>query len=449
MSKSLSLSLIDSYRKNVINDDKSNLSMNAAVHNDIIKLAMDWDEFRKIDHTFTNVITGELKATNQKSSGRCWGFAGLNLFRIYLCRKHKLKDFQFSQNYFMFFDKLEKANYFLESIIKTSSDHWNSRIMMHLLSDPIQDGGQWDMWVNLIDKYGVVPQSEMPESFQSSSSSRMNTMITRKLREFAIRLRELRKDGLVSKDIRKIKENMMGEIYKMLAIHLGTPPKVFDWKIRNKKNKLIHEKGLDPLKFYNNHVGLNLSNYICLINCPMSDKEYDKIYTVDFLGNVIEGNPIKYLNVESHIMKQAAIKSIKDNNPVWFGCDVGKYFNRKLGVMDDKLFDFKLFYGTKFNLSKKDRLEYGESKMTHAMLFTGVDLDSDGKSQKWRVENSWGTVNGDKGYHIMSDSWFDEFNYEVVVEKKYLSDSLIKLYNETEPIRLSPWDPMGALANLK
>jgi len=319
---------------------------------------------------------------------------------------------------------------------------------MHLLSDPIQDGGQWDMWVNLIDKYGVVPQSEMPESFQSSSSRRMNTMITRKLREFALKLRTLIKDGLSSDEIRNNKEEMMGEVYKMLSIHLGTPPKVFDWKIRDKKNKLVNDEKLTPIKFFDKHVGLNLSDYVCLINCPMSDKDYNKLYTVDFLGNVIEGNPIKYLNVQSKIMKEAAIKSIKDNNPVWFGCDVGKYFNRELGIMDDKLFDFELFYGTNFELTKKDRLEYGESQMTHAMLFTGVDLNSKGQSTKWRVENSWGTKNGDKGYHIMSDTWFDEFNYEVVVEKKYLSDDLIKIFNEQEPISLSPWDPMGALANL-
>ena len=448
MSNSLSLELIESYRQKVLNDDKSKLSMNSAIHNDIVKLAMNWEEFRKIDHTFSDVITDEMKATNQKSSGRCWGFAGLNLFRIYLARKHNLKDFQFSQNYFMFFDKLEKSNYFLESIIKTSSEHWNSRIMMHLLSDPIQDGGQWDMWVNLIDKYGVVPQSEMPESFQSSSSRRMNTMITRKLREFALKLRTLIKDGLSSDEIRNNKEEMMGEVYKMLSIHLGTPPKVFDWKIRDKKNKFVYDKKLTPIKFFDKHVGLNLSDYVCLINCPMSDKDYNKLYTVDFLGNVIEGNPIKYLNVQSKIMKEAAIKSIKDNNPVWFGCDVGKYFNRELGIMDDKLFDFELFYGTNFELTKKDRLEYGESQMTHAMLFTGVDLNNKGQSTKWRVENSWGTKNGDKGYHIMSDTWFDEFNYEVVVEKKYLSDDLIKIFNEQEPISLSPWDPMGALANL-
>ena len=448
MSNSLSLELIESYRQKVLNDDKSKLSMNSAIHNDIVKLSMNWEEFRKIDHTFSDVITDEMKATNQKSSGRCWGFAGLNLFRIYLARKHNLKDFQFSQNYFMFFDKLEKSNYFLESIIKTSSEHWNSRIMMHLLNDPIQDGGQWDMWVNLIDKYGVVPQSEMPESFQSSSSRRMNTMITRKLREFALKLRTLIKDGLSSDEIRNNKEEMMGEVYKMLSIHLGTPPKVFDWKIRDKKNKLVNDEKLTPIKFFDKHVGLNLSDYVCLINCPMSDKDYNKLYTVDFLGNVIEGNPIKYLNVQSKIMKEAAIKSIKDNNPVWFGCDVGKYFNRELGIMDDKLFDFELFYGTNFELTKKDRLEYGESQMTHAMLFTGVDLNSKGQSTKWRVENSWGTKNGDKGYHIMSDTWFDEFNYEVVVEKKYLSDDLIKIFNEQEPISLSPWDPMGALANL-
>jgi bleomycin hydrolase len=272
-------------------------------------------------------------------------------------------------------------------------------------------------------------------------------MITRKLREFALKLRNLIEDGLSSDEIKNKKESMMGEVYKMLSIHLGTPPKVFDWKIRDKKNKLFNDEKLTPIKFFNKHVGLNLSDYVCLINCPMSDKDYNKLYTVDFLGNVVEVNPIKYLNVQSLIMKQAAIKSIKDNNPVWFGCDVGKYFNRELGIMDDKLFDFELFYGTNFELTKKDRLEYGESQMTHAMLFTGVDLNSKGQSMKWRVENSWGTKNGDKGYHIMSDTWFDEFNYEVVVEKKYLSDDLIRIFNEQEPISLSPWDPMGALAN--
>ena len=449
MSKSLSLDLIKSFQAKVENDKHTQLSMNSAVHNDITKLAMKWDNFRKIDHNFTHVVSNEMKATNQKSSGRCWGFAGLNLFRIYLARKHNLKDFQFSQSYFMFFDKLEKSNFFLESIIKTASESRDSRLIMHLLSDPIQDGGQWDMWVNLVNKYGVVPQSEMPESFQSSSSSRMNTMITRKLREFSIILRKMVSDKIESSKIRSRKEEMLCEIYKILTIHLGSPPTKFDWKTRDKKNNLIDEKGLTPVSFYNNHVGLNLSDYVCLINCPMSDKEYNKVYTVDYLGNVVEGNHIKYLNVESEIMKNASIQSIKDNNPVWFGCDVGKYFSRNLGVMDDKLFDFELFYGTGFNLTKKQRLEYGESQMTHAMLFTGVDLDNNEKPVKWRVENSWGTTNGDKGYHIMSDTWFDEFNYEVVIHKKYISNHLNNLYSKSDPISLPPWDPMGALARSK
>ena len=446
MSNELSYKLIESFRGKIETDNAAKNSMNASIHNDIIDLTMNWEEFRKINHSFSNVISGELKATNQKSSGRCWGFAGLNLFRIYLTRKHNLKNFEFSQSYFMFWDKLEKANYFLESIISTADKNWGSRIVMHLLTNPIQDGGQWDMWVNLINKYGVVPQTEMPESYQSSKSMQMNRLITLKLREFAKELRGLKQNRENEITIKNKKEDMISIVYKMLCINLGTPPRFFDWKIKNKENKFLKFKNLDPVKCYNVHVGLKLSNYVCLINCPMSNKKYNKIYTVAHLGNVVGGQDIKYLNVDIQIMKKASIDSIKDNNPVWFGCDVGKYFNRSLGVMDNKLFDFELFYGTKFKLNKRERLEYGESKMTHAMLFTGVDLNESGKSEKWRVENSWGTDIGDRGYHIMSDSWFDEFNYEVVVEKKYLDKSLVKLLDKEPPITLKPWDPMGALA---
>ena len=446
MDKSISLEIIKTFQKESNSESNLKLSRNAATHNEITDLAMDWDVYRRIDHTFSDQIIGEMKITNQKSSGRCWGYAGLNLFRIYLGRKHDIRNFEFSQTYFMFWDKLEKSNYFFNSIIKTANKPWDSRLMMHLLDSPIQDGGQWDMWVNLIDKYGVVPKSEMPETFQSGKSMRMNRMITRKLREFAKDLRDSIKKKITEESLFELKTTMLSTVYKMLVIHLGNPPDSFNWQVRDKKKVFQRFKKLTPLSFFKDHVGIDLNELVCLINCPMSDKEYNKVYTVEFLGNVVEGNPIRYLNVDIDVLKNATVESIKNNEPVWFGCDVGKYLHRTHGVMDTKLFDFELFYGTEFGLDKASRLEYGESKMTHAMLFTGVDLDSKRNPKKWRVENSWGERNGEKGYYIMSDDWFDQYLYEVVINKKYLESNIIDLYENQDAKLLPLWDPMGALA---
>jgi len=276
MSHNLLKTTLDKFKKSTLDNSKLRLARNASIRNDVIELTMDWEHFRKLDHSFSEIVSGEMPVTNQKSSGRCWGFAGLNLFRIYLGRKHNLKDFQFSQSYFMFWDKLEKSNYFLESILKTADKDWSSRLVMHLLDNPIQDGGQWDMWVNLINKYGVVPQSEMPESYSSSKSMRMNRMITRKLREFAKKLREAAQNDSTDSELQSLKTDMLSEVYQMLTIHLGTPPESFDWQVRDKDKKFLKFKNLTPHSFYKEHVGLNLDEYVCLINCPMSDKEYDK-----------------------------------------------------------------------------------------------------------------------------------------------------------------------------
>ena len=446
MSNKITLDRINELSKKFSEDNHVKVIRNAMIKTDSNELSMNWDTYRKIDHSFSNVITGEMPATNQKSSGRCWGFAGLNLFRVYLGRRHNLKNFEFSQSYFMFWDKLEKANYFLESIIETASEKSNSRIVSHLLSYPLEDGGQWDMWVNLINKYGVLPQSEMSESFSTSQSSQMNKMISNKLREYASELRKSFKNGESLDKIREMKNIMIDEVFKMLSMHIGTPPQKFDWQVRNKDKKFLRFKNLTPQSFFNEHVGLKLDDYVCLINCPMDDKEYNKVYTVEHLGNVVEGRKIRYLNVTSKEMKDASIKSIKEDNPVWFGCDVGKYFHRNLGVMDTNLFDYNSFYGSEFKMDKSQRLEYGQSMMTHAMLFTGVDLDENGHPLKWRVENSWGKKGGNKGYHIMTDDWFDEYNYEVVVHKDFISKELNEIFDNQEAIPLKPWDPMGALA---
>ena len=445
MNSKILLKTITEFRKSTDANPQVRLARNAAVRGDVMDLALDWEAFRRIDHTFSDIVTGQMKVTNQKSSGRCWGFAGLNLFRIYLGRKYNLKKFEFSQNYFIFCDKLEKSNYFLENIIKTTDEPLDGRLVMHLLTDPIQDGGQWHMFVNLIEKYGVLPQTEMPESFQSSQSMRMNRMITRKLRGFAKDLRAAYEKGADTKKLRVMKDDMLRTIYQMLTICLGSPPEKFEWQIRDKDKKFHRFEKLNPKQFYKEHVGLDLNDYVCLINCPMSDKSYNEIYTVDYLGNVVEGSIIRYLNLPSKRLKEVAAASIKDDHPVWFGCDVGKHFHRNLGVMDMDIFDFELFYSTDFPMTKTDRLEFGDSQMTHAMLFTGVDLDGRGHPRKWQVENSWGEKRSDKGYDIMTDSWFDEYNYEVVVYKNYITKDEFSVYQK-DPVVLPPWDPMGALA---
>ena len=444
MRENITLPNIRKFNKSFNSSTSNQLARNALIQNDINKVAVHWENFSKINHIFSNTISKQLPVTNQKSSGRCWGFAGLNLLRLEIVKNYNLSNFEFSQNYFMFWDKLEKANYFLENILKTLDQNYDSRLMMHLLQAPVQDGGQWDMFVNLIEKYGLVPKSVMPETNHSSKSSMMNYFLTHKLRECAFILRKSKKPRTTIKQLRSKKEEMMSVIYSLLCMFLGNPPIKFDWSIKDKNNKFTRFNNVDPLDFYRKFTKIKLKNKVCLIHAPMSNKKMNELYTIDFLGNVVGGNIIKYANVEINELKKAAIKSIKNDEAVWFGCDVGKMFNRELGIMDMDLYDYEKLFDTKFKMNKASRLEYGDSAMTHAMLFTGVDLKRN-TPRKWRVENSWGDKNGDKGYYLMSDSWFDEYNYEVVVDKKYLSNKTLEIFNR-EPHNLEPWDPMGALA---
>ena len=445
MSKNISVSHLKSFKKEFDSSKHSKNSMNTLTRSKLEDVTMDWETYKKLDHNYSNIVKNEMsKVTNQKASGRCWGFAALNLMRIDFTKKYNLSNFEFSQSYFMFFDKLEKSNYFLENILSTLDLEYDSRLIMWLLDSPIQDGGQWDMFVNLMEKYGIVPQSAMPETIHSSASRPMNILITRTLRKFASILRSEFKDGASLKDLRELKVDMMSTIYKMLCSFIGQPPVKFDWQVRDKKKKFISHEGITPLDFYKKMNPMNLKDKVCLIHCPMSNKNFNQLYTVKYLGNVTEGQIIKYLNVSIDELKKAAIKSIKNDEAVWFGCDVGKMFHRDLGVMDNRLYDYESFFGIDSNMDKATRLEYGDSQMTHAMLFTGVDIKKN-KPEKWRVENSWGNKSGDKGYFLMSDEWFEQYNYEVVVDKKYLSKKILDMFNK-KPVSLEPWDPMGALA---
>lgn len=427
-------------------DERNVAALNAVTAADIHQVALNRGVVTATDHTFSIKLETP-KITNQRKSGRCWLFAGLNVLRLAARRKLNLEEFELSQNFLMFYDKLEKANYFLENILSTLEEDRGGRLLMHLLADPIQDGGQWEMFANLVDKYGVVPKTAMPESASSGNTRAMNTLVTDKLREYAAELRRRAAAGADLDELRRRKAEMLAVVYRMLTIHLGEPPSRFFWQWRDKDGAFHRDGELTPREFYERHVApeLDVEAFAGLIHCPTADKPFDQLYTIDYLGNVAEGRIIRYLNLELETFKHAAVQMLQDGKPVWFGCDVGKRLGRKLGVLAAELYRYDLVYGTEFTGDKAERVDYGQSVMTHAMVFTGVDLDDEGYPRKWRVENSWGEKLGDEGFMVMDDDWFDEFVFEVVVEKSYLSQAQRELL-ESEPVHLPPWDPMGALA---
>ncbi len=389
-----------------------------------------------------DVTTGPV--SNQKQSGRCWMFAALNTFRHKMLQSFKLKDFELSQNYTFFWDKYEKANYFYENIIATADQERTSRKVAFLLQTPQQDGGQWDMIVSIFQKYGAVPKAVMPESSNSSNSSDINNYLNKKLRKDAIALRTFVADGKTSEEIQKLKEGFLQEIYNFLAISLGNPPTIFDFEYRDEDKNYHIDRQLSPQTFYEKYIGVNLDNYVSIINAPTQDKPFNRSYTVELLGNVVGGKQVKYLNVDMETFKKLAIAQLEQGESIWFGCDVGQSSIRDTGIMATEAFDVNDVFDLDFDMTKAQRLDYGESLMTHAMVLTGVDL-VDGQSTKWKVENSWGDQVGDKGFFVASDAWMDEFTYQIVIRKDLLTPEQIAAF-EADPIVLAPWDPMGALA---
>ena len=425
-------------------DPVARIARNAVAKTAIKAVALNRDALVRLTHTYSHSVkTG--KSTTQNASGRCWMFAGLNLFRTQIAEKLGVEEFELSQNYLMFWDKLEKANYFLENILATLNEPVGSRLLDWLCASPLQDGGQWDMFAALVKKYGVVPKEAMPETESSSRSADMNALMTLKLRQAASELRAAHATGASEAELRAQKDTLLPALYRMLATHLGEPPTEFLWQWRD-KDKNFHRDGiLTPEQFCKKYVTVELDELVCLIHCPQATKSYNTLYTIAYLGNVIGGQPIQYLNVEMPALKAATQAMIQDGKPVWFGCDVGKQMDRDLGLMDLELFEYEPLYGTSLELGKAARLDYGQSLMTHAMVLTGVDIDEAGAPRKWRVENSWGEQGGDKGFMVMTDPWFDEYLYEVAVEKKYLPKELLALL-EGPLVALDPWDPMGSLA---
>ena len=385
------------------------------------------------------------KVSDQKASGRCWMFAALNTFRHKMIAGFQLEDFELSQAHTFFWDKYEKSNWFLEQVLATADQELTSRKVKFLLDTPQQDGGQWDMVVALFEKYGVVPKSVYPESISSSNSRELNQILNKLLRQDAQILRELVAEGANSAELQAKKEELLQEVFNFLAMNLGLPPRQFDFSYRDKDNNFHSESGLTPQVFFKKYVGLKLDDYVSIINAPTADKPYGKSYTVEMLGNVVGSKPVRYLNVEMGRLKELAIAQMQAGETVWFGSDVGQSSNRKAGIMADGMYDFTSSMDIQLTQDKAGRLDYSESLMTHAMVLTGVDLDENGKAKKWKVENSWGEKVGNKGYFVASDSWMDEYTYQIVVRKEFLTEAELAAY-EAEPIVLAPWDPMGALA---
>ena len=441
--RSLTFDQITQFKNVFDTSETSSLMQNVVTQRDVNEVALNRGIVTESVHSFSNLLD-DWSVTNQARSGRCWMFAGLNMFRVESKDVLNVKEFEFSQNYLMFWDKIERANFLLEAIIDTADKPIDDRTVSWLLQRGVEDGGQWDMFVSLVKKHGVVPKSVMPETESSSNSMRMNSMLNYQYRQGAKKIRDMYAQESGVDDMRESKKDTLSAMYQILAIHLGSPPDQFFWQWRDKDGDFQRDGDMTPMEFAEKYIVTPMDDYVCLVHDPRKSNPYGKTFTIQYLGNVVDGPPIKYINVSIDVMKDIACRMIQDGKPVWMGCDTGKQMHRDLGIWDAELFDYPGVYETEFSMDKSERLEYHQTRMTHAMLFTGVDL-VDGKPRRWRVENSWNDKVGDKGFCLMNDSWFAEYMFEISAPKSYLPKDILDAWDD-EPIILPPWDPMGSLA---
>ena len=401
----------------------------------------------KIQHTSTAVShrLDDWKATSQKKSGRCWLFSSLNFLRSRARESLGVKNFEFSQSYVFFWDKFERANWFLTDIVATSDEPVDSRLVQFLLGDVLGDGGQWDMAVSVYMKYGLVPKEVMPESEASTNSRPMNARLRAVLHIGALRLREAIAAGASAEEVDTQRRKILADVWKILVVCLGEPPVRFNWQWRDDEGNFHRDGEITPHEFYERHVGVDLSEYICLVDDPRPENPKGSMETVEHLGNVVGGRPIRYLNAPVEEIKRIAAAQIAAGEAVWFGADVSQPYDRGLGFFVTGIHDYDGLFDVDFSSTKLERVRSGESAMDHAMLFTGVDLDEAGQPRAWRVENSWGDEPGDSGFFTMDDQWFTDNVFEVVVPKSALPEDLAAAV-DTEPIVLPAWDPMGTLA---
>ena len=419
------------------------LMQNVVTQHDVNDVALNRNIVSEAVHSFSTVLD-DWSVTNQARSGRCWMFAGLNLFRAETRHLLNVKDFEFSQSYLMFWDKMERANYVLEAIIETADRPVDDRVVAWLLQQPLGDGGQWDMFVSLVRKHGVVPKTVMPETESSGNSMRMNAGLNYQVRQGALNIRRIYAAEGGAEAMREAKQESLRAIYRILSIHLGTPPEAFDWQWKDRDGEFHRDGTMTPLEFVEKYISTPMEEFVCLVHDPRRANPPGRTYTVQYLGNVVDGTRIKYLNIDIDLMKDIAMRMLQDGRPVWMGCDTGKQMHRDKGLWDAELFDYASVYNADFSMNKEERLEYRQTAMTHAMLFTGVDV-VDGNPRRWRVENSWDDKVGEKGFFLMNDSWFAEYMFEIAAPMSYLPEELQQAL-DLEPVVLPPWDPMGSLA---
>ena len=432
----ISEDMLGRIRKGYTGTPEQKAVKNALASNSIATLAINGENLSMIDTHFSHRVPTK-GITNQKSSGRCWLFTGLNVLRAKVIAKYDLPGLEFSQNYNSFYDLLEKSNLFLQAIIDTRDLPKEDRKVDWLFKNPIGDGGQFTGVSNLLMKYGVVPREVMPETFQSENTSQMAMILKWKLREYALELRTLKANKAMER-----KEAMLTEIYRILVECLGVPPTEFEWTRYDKSGKAVSTKKYTPKSFYEEYIGDDLeNNYIMVMNDP--SREYGKVYEIEYDRHVYDGENWLYINLPIERVKELAIASIKDNTAMYFSCDVGKFMDRKKGTLDVKNMDYASLFRTEFPMDKKQRIETYSSGSSHAMTLIAVDLDEAGQPKKWMVENSWGASSGYQGNLIMTDEWFNEYMFRVVIEKKYVPADIMKML-EQKPIMLPSWDPMFA-----
>ena len=395
---------------------------------------------KELDTYFSNTVNSK-GITDQESSGRCWLFTGLNVMRAKMIAEQKLNGFEFSQVYNFFFDQLEKSNLFLQGIIDTRKKPIDDRMVEWLFNHPLSDGGTFTGVADLVAKYGVVPKEAMRETFSSNNTSAFNSVLKRKLREFGIQLREAGEAGKKDKELMTMKKEMLGTVYKMLASVYGVPPTTFTWAAKDSNGK-YREKPQEytPKSFYDKYVGIDFqNNFVMLMNDP--SRPYWKSYEIQYDRHVQEGHNWLYVNLPLEDIKEMAIASIKDSVMMYFSCDVGKFLDSGRGLLDIKNYDYESLFGVEFTMDKRQRIITRDSGSSHAMTLKSVDIDENGKPVKWQVENSWGASSGYKGTLIMTDEWFDEYMFRLVVDKKYVPAKVLKVLEE-KPTMLPAWDPM-------
>ena len=436
--------MIAAYREWYHEDAAAPVDAAALSGSDFTEVTSDAAAAARLQNHFT-IDLHLSEVTNQKRSGRCWLFASMNIFREKVAERCNLDRIELSGAYFAFWDKLEKLNFFLEAGIATADRPIRDRTL-DWITDGIGDGGQWDMMAAIVSKYGVVPAEVMPDNEQSTNTRAHWALLNSRLRRDITVLRKVVAER-GEEAARACKEEMLAGYFKALCILYGEPPERFDFTYED-KDKVYHvDRGLTPQEFYDKYVGIDLSDYVSLINSPTEDKPFGRSYTVKFLGNTVE-YAVRYLNLPMEELERIAIEQLKDGEPVWFGSDAGKYGNRAVGIWDPDSFTAERMLGLDTTMTKADRLNFNDSRMNHAMVITGVNFDENGQPDRWKIENSWGDERGMKGYYIGSEAWFRAFVYQIITHKKYLSAEQLAAY-EAEPVELEPWDPMGSLALIR